>query len=82
MRNLIIWTIVACFTQLDLDNAVCNALCRNDGKDGGSAVKSKCRCYSDTEFEIMNEKLLPIQRKKIMPSAPILSWGYSSPDPQ
>lgn len=55
---------LACLTLGDVNNAVCQALCRQDGYDMGAYVKAKCRCSNEVEYEVATEKALFITRKR------------------
>lgn len=44
MKLLIAQTILACFTQSDINTAKCDSLCRRDGYSAGYFSNNNCNC--------------------------------------
>lgn len=62
--------LALCLTQADLNDAVCRALCRQDGYDEGRFKNQKCLCSNEIEFEVFTEKTIFIKTKKTKIEAP------------
>jgi hypothetical protein len=76
MRNL----LVACLTVLDLRTAVCDALCKQDGYDGGSYQQKldSCACSHLVKFEVATEKktIIKPRRHRQQPPEPVPSGPF------
>ena len=57
--------IVACLTVTDVNTAICKTWCRDSNYDTGAYRNGKCFCANTVDFDVVQEKKIFLQPKKI-----------------